>query len=153
MPMSHRTFRFLLAAMFVAMLPALAGAQVKGLSDLVLVGNSTGMTQVTDAQLRTIFRGERSIWPSGEPVVVVLPSARAEWGEVFAGSVLGTSRVGMQRYWLSLVFQGRAGAPLFGSSAEDILEQVIKTPGAIGMIPSITRTIPQELLIPVVRRP
>lgn len=128
-------------------------AQANGLSDMVLVGNSTGLTEVTEVQLRAIFRGERSLWPSGEPVVVVLPGNRVDWGDAFAGAVLGMSRVGMQRYWLSLVFQGRAAAPEFGSSAQDMLDHVRKTPGAIGMVPASTRPIPEELLIPVRRRP
>jgi hypothetical protein len=61
------------------------------------------------------------------------------------------SRQAMQRYWLGLVFQGRASAPVFVDSAAEVLSYVRDHPGAIGMVPMGTKEIPDQLLIKVVR--
>jgi hypothetical protein len=118
---------------------------------LFLVGNGTGLTQVKPAELRSMFRGERSVWPTGRQVIIVLPGSRVEWSEKFALQVLGMSRQAMQRYWLGLVFQGRASAPVFVDSAAEVLSYVRDHPGAIGMVPMGTKEIPDQLLIKVVR--
>ncbi len=118
---------------------------------LFLVGNGTGLTQVKPAELRSLFRGERSVWSTGREVIIVLPGSRVEWTEKFSQQVLGMSRQKMQRFWLGLVFQGRASAPVFVDSAEEVISYVRDHPGAIGMVPMGTKEIPDQLLIKVVR--
>jgi hypothetical protein len=118
---------------------------------LFLVGNGTGLTQVKPAELRSLFRGERSVWSTGREVIIVLPGSRVEWTEKFSQQVLGMSRQMMQRFWLGLVFQGRASAPVFVDSAEEVISYVRDHPGAIGMVPMGTKEIPDQLLIKVVR--
>jgi hypothetical protein len=41
----------------------------------------------------------------------------------------------MQRFWLALVFQGRAAPPIFVDSAEEMVSYVRRTPGAIALVP------------------
>ncbi len=118
---------------------------------LFLVGNGTGLTQVKPAELRSLFRGERSVWSTGREVIIVLPGSRVEWTEKFSQQVLGMSRQMMQRFWLGLVFQGRASAPVFVDSAEEVISYVRDHPGAIGMVPMGTKEIPDQLLIKVMR--
>ena len=45
----------------------------------------------------------------------------------------------MQKYWLSLVFQGRTSPPVFLDSDAEIIAYVLKTPGAIGVIAAESR--------------
>ena len=117
----------------------------------ILIGNRTGLESPNEAAVRSIFRGEQAIWPNRETVVVVLPSARAEFSESFARNVLDLSRTAMQRYWLALVFQGRARPPVFLNTAGEIIAYVRSTPGAIAMVPTGTPGIPADLLIPARR--
>jgi hypothetical protein len=61
------------------------------------------------------------------------------------------SRQAMQRYWLGLVFQGRASAPVFVDSAAEVLSYVQEHPGAIGMVPMGSKGVPDAMLIKVVQ--
>ncbi len=117
--------------------------------DFVAVANSSGLSEVTVPELRRIFRGEQSLWSTKQPVSVVLPSARAEFTDRFARQVLGMTRAGMQRYWLALVFQGRANPPVLQDSAADVLAYVQRTPGAIGLVPASTPGLQKALVIRV----
>jgi hypothetical protein len=132
--------------------PMTSSAQYQGdAASLSLVGNGTGLTQVNPAELRSLFRGERSVWPTGREVIIVLPGSRVEWSERFSLQVLGMSRQAMQRYWLGLVFQGRASAPVFVDSAAEVLSYVQEHPGAIGMVPMGAKGVPDAMLIKVVQ--
>lgn len=117
--------------------------------DFVVVANGSGLSEVTVPELRRIFRGEQSLWSTKQPVSVVLPSARAEFADLFARQTLGMTRAGMQRYWLAIVFQGRANPPVLQDSAADVLAYVQRTPGAIGLVPAATPGIPRALVIRV----
>lgn len=113
----------------------------------VLIGNRTGLESPDEPAVRAIFLGEQAIWPTRETVVVVLPSARADFGDRFAREVLQLNRTGMQRHWLALVFQGRARSPVFLDSAAAIVEFVRRTPGAVAMVPASELGIPRELML------
>lgn len=116
----------------------------------VLIGNTTGTVDIDSAGLRAVFRGERSQWPTSKPVTVILPSARAEFAEPLARLMFRSSPSGMQRYWLALVFQGRAAPPVFLDSSEEIVAFVRRTPGAVAMVPVGTAELAtRELVIRV----
>ncbi len=100
-----------------------------------VVANEIGVPELTAAQVRAIFRGDRSLWSTGQAVTVVLPSGRVPYADDFSRSVLGMSRDAMQRYWLGLVFQGRAAPPVHLASAAEIIAYVERTPGAIAVVP------------------
>jgi ABC-type phosphate transport system substrate-binding protein len=117
--------------------------------DFVVVANNTGLPAVTIADIRRIFRGEQSLWPTKQAVTVVLPSVRTDFTDLFARQALGMTRSGMQRFWLALVFQGRANPPVLQDSAADVIAFVQRTPGAIGMVPTATPGIPRALVIRV----
>lgn len=131
--------------------PLLAGAAPADLPEngtrFVLIGNRTGLEAPDEPMVRAIFRGEQAIWKTRETVVVVLPSARADFGDRFAGEILQLNRTGMQRHWLALVFQGRARSPVFLDSAAAMIDFVRKTPGAVAMVPASEPGIPGELML------
>lgn len=130
-------------------LAAQVAAGVPAPFDFVVVANGTGLSEVSVPELRRIFRGEQSIWTTQQPVAVVLPSARADFADLFARQVLGMTRAGMQRYWLAIVFQGRANPPVLQDTAADVLAYVQRTPGAIALVPGSTPGIPKTLVIRV----
>lgn len=116
-------------------------------AELTVIGNATGLTALDRDDLRAIFRGERSVWETGNSVIIVLPSTRSPDLDAFASQVLGMSRSAMQRFWLSLVFQGRASPPVSFDSAEEIVQFVRRTPGAIAVIPAGAGDPPRNLVI------
>jgi ABC-type phosphate transport system substrate-binding protein len=124
-------------------------AQKISLDGLMLIGNQTGLTSINRKQMNGIFRGTQSIWKSKEQVIVVMPSSKAEFAEQFAASVLQMSHSALQKYWLALVFQGRANAPVFLNSSSEIIEYVKKNPGAIAVVKAAERDIPAGMTITI----
>lgn len=127
-------------------------SQQVSLDGLSLMGNKTGLVSVNRKQLNGIFRGNQSIWKTNEQVIVVMPSSKAEFADQFAKSVLQMSHSALQKYWLALVFQGRANAPVFLNSSGEIIDYVKKNPGAIAIVKSTEREIPAGMSITITDR-
>ena len=122
-------------------------AQTTAYAGLEVVGNEHGVSELTVAEVRSIFRGDRALWSTGHAVTVVLPSGRSPYADEFSEGVLGMTRESMQRYWLGLVFQGRASPPVHLATASEIIAYVERTPGAIAVVPAgVAR---RALVIPV----
>ena len=133
----------------VVLMQSATFAQQLSLDGLMLIGNKTGLTSINRKQMDGIFRGTQSIWKSKEQVIVVMPSSKAEFAEQFAASVLQMSHSALQKYWLALVFQGRANAPVFLNSSSEIIEYVKKNPGAIAVVKAAERDIPAGMTITI----
>jgi len=69
-------------------------------------------------------------------VVVVLPAPKSPSASRVADMIYGKSVTGMQKFWLSVVFQGRSNPPVFTDTDGDMVDYVRKTPGAIGVMSS-----------------
>lgn len=125
--------------------------QTSSMQGLLLIGNKTGLESVSRKQLQGIFRGSQSIWNTNEDVIVVMPSNKADFADDFA-SVLQTTQTALHKYWLGLVFQGRADPPVFLNSSEEILEYVKRNQGAIGMVKMSEKAVPKGMLIAISNR-
>ncbi|MFN5370687.1 MAG: hypothetical protein ACK5B6_04415 [Bacteroidia bacterium] len=134
---------------FIVVFQTATFSQQLSLDGLLLIGNQTGLTSINRKQMNGIFRGTQSIWKSKEQVIVVMPSSKADFAEQFAGSVLQMSHSALQKYWLALVFQGRANAPVFLNSSSEIIEYVKKNPGAIAVVKAAEREIPAGMSITI----
>ncbi len=121
----------------------------QSLEGFVVAGNKTGLTSVSKKQLARIFQGKESLWKTKEEVLLVMPSAKSEFGAVFAEKVLNMSYTALQKYWLVLVFQGRASAPVFLNSNAEMLDYIKRNPGAIGVLRMPEKEVDAELIIPV----
>ena len=119
------------------------------LSRLVVIGNKTGLNSVSLKELRKIFKGKYTNWSNGETVTIVLPSPKTNNAELVAKVIYQTSVPSMQKYWLSLVFQGRFSPPIFTDSDLETLQQIQKTPGAIGIVDNDASGIPRAFIIQV----
>jgi hypothetical protein len=137
-----------LAAFFaVALSPSPVHAQSTALASWDIIARDVGTDALSVEDVRAIFRGELALWPTREAVIVVLPSRRAEYASAFAVDVAGMRREAMQRFWLGLVFQGRASPPVDVASVGEAIAFVEETPGAIAAVPKGFG--PRELLITV----
>ena len=119
------------------------------LSRLIVIGNKTGMSTVSLKELRKIFKGKYTNWSNGETVTIVLPSPKTNNAEPVAKLIYQTSVPSMQKYWLSLVFQGRFSPPIFTDSDLETVQQIQKIPGAIGIVDKDATGIPRVLIIQV----
>lgn len=116
-------------------------------NSIIVIGNKIGFESTSMKELKQIFRGKYSNWKNNEQVTIVLPSSKSESAVKVAFTLYNTSVSSMQRYWLSLVFQGRFSAPVFLETDLEIIAYVKKTPGAIGAISIDAVGVPKNLII------
>jgi ABC-type phosphate transport system substrate-binding protein len=124
--------------------------QTDNLGGLVLIGNSVGSQSLNVKKVKDIFKGKVASWPNNETVTLVMPSSKCSFAELYAKEVFGTSYTGVQKYWLALVFQGRASAPVFMQSSKEILEYIKQNPGAIALVDLNAKDIPSSYLIKLI---
>ena len=124
-------------------------AQQTNLGQLEFAANVKGVESLTSKEVVQIFRNGRSLWASGEKVIIVLPSNKSDMAESVAKNLYGGSVTAMQKFWLALVFQGRANPPVFLQTEEEIVSYIAKNPGAIGVLPKGNATIPESILLTI----
>lgn len=102
---------------------------------LAVVINPKGPpVNISANDLRKIFKGEVQRWKDGTKVVVVMMKTNTTTGNETASRLFNMSGNDLNKYWLSLVFAGKARAPYFISSESELLLFVSQNPGAIGII-------------------
>jgi len=122
-----------------------------GLSDLTIIGNKTGFESTSLKEIRQMFKGKYSSWPITKiTVTIVLPAPQSPNAQKMASQIYSNTISGVQKYWLSLVFQGRANPPVFLEADDQIIDFVRKTPGAIGIVSSGNPNTPKNLVINIV---
>ena len=124
-------------------------AQKTELASLDFIINVENVSELSQQEVIQIFRNGRSLWPNREKVLIVLPSNNSRLATDVAAKLYGSTVSGMQKFWLALVFQGRANPPVFLQTAEEIIAFVKNNPGAIGVIPSGSGPIPTDLKLKI----
>ena len=133
--------RLLVLLMFLLAWPSFSDAQ-----DYTVIANDIGRTSMSKADLKSAFKPKNNFWTNKRPVLLVLPGNQSPLRDKIAKDLYGTSYVASQKYWLSLVFQGRFNAPVSLSTDEETLSYVSKNPGAIGFVADPS-AVPQKFLI------
>ncbi len=103
--------------------------------NLVVIANGKGIpAEMNLAQLKSTMRGEKLRWPDGSKVVIALLKSSTPIGVDTSKKIYNMSSNELNKYWLALVFQGKADAPNFFNSESELEEFVSQTNGAIGVI-------------------
>jgi len=103
--------------------------------NLVVIGNGKGVpTDMKLAQLKSTMKGEKMRWPDGSKVVIALLKSTTPIGQNTSKKIYNMSANELNKYWLALVFQGKADAPNFFNSEAELEEFVSQTSGAIGLV-------------------
>ncbi len=123
-------------------------AQSSPFDGFVIIGNNTGLLFLTEVEATDVFRGKKSVWTNGKPILIVLPNTRNAGSSLIARRLFSTDSQGMHRYWLSQVFQGRTNAPVFLEGWDDIVNKVRTVDGAIALVPRGT-SVPSDLILQV----
>jgi ABC-type phosphate transport system substrate-binding protein len=100
----------------------------------MVIGNDIGKKQLSNKELIEIFKGKYNSWNNKEQTIIVLPSSKHINSEIISKNIFLGNKDVMMKYWLSLVFQGRANPPVFLENDKDIVEYVETTPGSIAII-------------------
>ena len=102
---------------------------------ITVIANEKGApTFLTMRQLKAVLEGERQRWPDGTKISIAFMKATTPVGNATASKVMKMTGDQLNKFWLALVFQGKAKAPVFFSSAADLENYVAHNAGAVGVI-------------------
>ena len=116
---------------------------------VTIIGNKTGFSSNSAKEIKQVFRGKYANWSTREQVIIVLPASKSSSAEIVASVVYGNTVSGVQKYWLSLVFQGRSNPPVFLETDDEIINYVKRTSGSIGVVSSGNQNLPKNLIITI----
>ena len=113
-----------------------SGLQLKAQSSsLTVISNQNGSpSSLKFSELKSIFMGEQQRWKSGTKITIALMKTNTPAGKIASQKIYGMSSDELNKFWLALVFQGKAQAPNFFSSASELENFVAQNPGAIGIL-------------------
>ena len=101
----------------------------------IVVNRSNPLTEISLADLRRVFRGQRSRWSNGKRVTLVMRDPGAPERDAILQSLYGVEEANYRRTYLQAVFSGQAtDAPKTLASANGVLRFVYNVPGAIGYV-------------------
>ncbi len=125
---------FILAHMMLLFSGAIPAKEYSSEEKQLSVITNGGDKEMSFKELRRIMRGEKQRWSDGKKVTIALLKTNTSTGAMTADKVYGMTSSQLNKYWLGLVFQGRAEAPHFFISEELLILYVNSTPGAIGIV-------------------
>jgi ABC-type phosphate transport system substrate-binding protein len=101
----------------------------------IVVNRSNPMSEISLADLRRIYRGQRSRWSNGRRVTLVMRDPGTPEREAILQTLYGVDEDEYRRGFLQAVFSGEAsGAPRVLASPNGVLRFVFNVPGAIGYV-------------------
>ena len=102
---------------------------------LTVISNQKGAPAVLNfEELKSIFKGEKQRWRNGTKVVIAMMKPNTNTGKIISSKVFNMSSDEVNKFWLALVFQGKADSPVTFDSPEALESFVASNPGAIGII-------------------
>ena len=102
---------------------------------LAVVANEKGAPEtMTETEIIKIFKGEKQWWKDGTKIVIAFMKTSTPTGSEASKKVLGMNGDQLNKHWLSLVFQGKAKAPVFFNTEKELVDFVNQNKGAIGIV-------------------
>jgi hypothetical protein len=102
---------------------------------LVAVGNQSGVpSEMKLSELKSVLMGERQRWKNGNRVIIALMKTNTSIGKSTSARIYEMNGDELNKFWLALVFQGKAQPPNFFSSVTELENFVAQNPGAIGIL-------------------
>jgi ABC-type phosphate transport system substrate-binding protein len=133
--MTHvRRFVFVVAALLA--LVSAASGQAQKSSDIAVVTNSaTPVNELSLADVRKVFLGERQYWNSNIPVIVLVRAPIAREREVVLKTIYQMTESQFKQYWVAKIFRSEAvSAPKIVYSADMTNQLLAVIPGSIAFM-------------------
>ena len=143
--MKQKILNFILVVFFGLLLPLSMNSQE---NPLIIVGHEASVpSELNMSQLRLVLRGEKLRWNDGSKVVLALMKTSTPVGADTCKKIYNMSGNELNKYFLALVFQGKAKAPAFFNSVNELEAYVVQTPGAIGVLQQANDKLLKIILI------
>jgi len=127
--LSGKVFLLVVCMLFMSM------ASKSQQSTLVAVGNASDVpNDLALSELKSILMGEKQRWKNGDRILIALMKTNTPLGKITSSKIYNMSGDEVNKFWLALVFQGKAPAPKFFNSTEELKDYVAQNHGAIGIV-------------------
>jgi ABC-type phosphate transport system substrate-binding protein len=101
----------------------------------IVVNRSNPLSEISLADLRRVYRGQRSRWSNGRRVTLVMRDPGTPEREAILQTLYGIDEDEYRRGFFQAVFTGQAnGAPKILATPNGVLRFVFNVPGAIGYV-------------------
>ena len=101
----------------------------------IIVNRNNPLDQISFPELRKIFLGERSHWPNGRRITLVLSEEESAVRDATFRLLSGMGESDFIRYLLQTEFRGEGSGFKELNSATGVRKFVFNVPGAIGYVP------------------
>jgi len=102
---------------------------------LTAIGNVAGVpSELKLSELIAVLKGEKLRWNDGTKVSIYIMKTNTPIGQNTCKNIYDWSGDKVKRYWLELSFSGKAEAPTFCNTVEELESYVSQNPGAIGIV-------------------
>lgn len=102
---------------------------------LTVISNQKGApADLKFADLKSILKGEQQRWHNGNKISIALMKTSTPGGAYTCQKIYDMSSDELKKFWLALVFEGKADAPEFFNTISEVQNFVAENPGAIGII-------------------
>lgn len=134
---TRRLARTLALALGVTLLvpatTARTGGDERAIAVVVAADNPTRNLSLAD--LRRIFRGERALWPDGTTIVPILPPSGTPEKSAMLAIVYQCDEAELRRFWIAKVYEGAvAEPPTVAEPGQETIGLVSRLAGAIAFV-------------------
>ncbi len=143
--MIKRTAKGALLLFSLLLLPIMARGEGAPKVEIML-NASVAESYLTRDYLRALFTLRTRVWPDGQPVTLFVLPDSAPMHVAFCKDELGTYPYILRSVWDRVLFSGTGVIPYTVESEEEMIRQVLSTPGALGY--RAARNDPVELVEP-----
>jgi F0F1-type ATP synthase beta subunit len=110
-------------------------------STLSVISNVEGApAELKFSELKSILMGEKQRWRNGTKISIAMVKTNKPIGKATCKKIYNMSGDEVNKFWLALVFQGKAQAPLFFNTTQELQNYVAQNQGAIGILNQAVKT-------------
>jgi ABC-type phosphate transport system substrate-binding protein len=114
-----------------------ARPQARASDMAVIVNSSTPVSDLSLAEVRKVFRGDRQYWTKDVPVVLLIRAPQSRERTVILKTLYGMTESQFKQYWIAKIFRAEATTAPKIVYSNDMAEELISViPGAIAFIPA-----------------
>lgn len=115
----------------------LLAANIFAQSASVIVNKNSKVQNVSNEELRKIYLGKKEMWGDGSRIVLAfLSPEKSNSTNLLFDSVLGMDVLKFRKYWVKKLFAGNGIKPNEFDTEQEVIDFVMKNPGAIGVVSS-----------------
>ena len=130
-----RIFLFFVQSFLCIMLLSLSVTTHAQTESLTVISNQKGApAELKLSDLKSILKGEQQRWHNGKKISIALMKTSTPGGAYTCQKIYDMSSDELKKFWLALVFEGKADAPAFFNTTSELESFVADNPGAIGII-------------------